>query len=116
MNCMKCGTELKNSGVFCESCLADMEKYPVKANITIQLPARSAPAPVRKRTRRQKYVKPEDQIRHLKKVRNWLCVVLVAALLAFAATSAMVLHLLDVDAENFGIGQNYGTIETDETE
>ena len=115
MNCMKCGKELKNSGVFCESCLADMEKYPVKSNITIQLPNRSAPAPVRKRARRQKYIKPEDQIRHLKKVRNWLVVLLMAALLAFAVTSAMVLHLLDVDADGLGIGQNYGTIETDDT-
>lgn len=113
MNCMKCGKELKTSGVFCEECLADMEKYPVKSNITVKLPYRPAPAPVRKR--KQKYVKPEDQIRHLKKVRNWLVVLLITALLAFAAASAMVLHLLDVSVEDFGIGQNYGTIETDET-
>ena len=113
MNCMKCGRELKTSGVFCEDCLADMEKYPVKPNITIHLPYRPAPAPVRKR--KQKYVKPEDQIRHLKKVRNWLIGLLIVAILAFAASAAMLLHLLDVDAEDFGIGQNYGTIEADET-
>lgn len=115
MNCMKCGKELKSSGVFCEECLAEMEKYPVKPNITVKLPYRPAPAPVRKRSKKQKYVKLEDQVRHLKKVRNWLVVLLVAVFLAFGITSAMVLHLLDIDADDFGIGQNYGTIETGDT-
>lgn len=115
MNCMKCGKELKISGVFCEECLAEMEKYPVKSNISVHLPHRPAPTPTRKRSRKQQHVKPEDQIRHLKKVRNWLCLLLTVAILAFAATAAMLLHYLDVDVEDFGIGQNYGTIETDET-
>ena len=116
MNCMKCGRELKTSGVFCEECLAEMEKYPVKSNISVHLPHRAPPAPARKRNRRQKYIKPEDQIRHLKKVRNWLSLLLVVALLAFGAAAAMLLHFLDVDAGDFGIGQNYNTIETDGSE
>lgn len=115
MNCMKCGAELKRSGVFCETCLADMEKYPVKPNISVQIPNRPAPAPVRKRARKPRFAKPEDQIRHLQKVRNGLIVLLLAALLGFAATSAMLLRLLDVNVSDFGIGQNYGTMETDET-
>ena len=116
MNCMKCGKELKAAGVFCEECLADMEKYPVKPNITVHLPHRSAPTPARKRSRRQKYVKPEEQIRHLKKVRSWLCVLLTVVLLAFAATAVMLLHLMDGNAGGFDIGKNYDTIETTETE
>lgn len=111
MNCMKCGTEIKGSGVFCEECLAEMEKYPVKPNITVQLPIRPAVAPARKKVRRQRHIKPEDQIRHLKKVRNWLCGLLIFALLAFAASSALVLHLLNPD-EGFNIGQNYETIDS----
>ena len=67
MPCMKCGAKMKNSGVFCENCLADMEKYPVKSNITVHIPERPTDPPVRKRTRRVKYTKPEDQIRHLKR-------------------------------------------------
>ena len=113
VNCMKCGKELKNGGVFCEECLADMEKYPVKSNISVHLPYRPTPAPVRKK--KQKYIKPEDQIRHLKKVRNWLVTLLIVALLAFTATAVMLLHILDVNADDFGIGQNYGTIETNES-
>ena len=111
VNCMKCGIEMKEAGVFCENCLAEMEKYPVKPNITVQLPIRPAVTAARKKSRRQRHVKPEDQIRHLKKVRNWLCALLVFALLAFAASSALVLHLLDTNEEN-NIGQNYGTIDS----
>ena len=111
MNCMKCGAELRDSGVFCEACLADMEKYPVQPNITVQIPRRPLTAPVKKKAARQRYVKPEDQIRHLKRVRNGLCVLLAAALLAFAACAVMVLHLLDQE-EAPSIGQNYDTVET----
>lgn len=111
MNCMKCGTEIKGSGVFCEDCLATMAKYPVKPNITVQFPIRPATPSVRKKAKRQRNIKPEDQIRHLKKVCNWLCVLLIAALLAFAASSLMVMHLLS-DEGGFDIGQNYETIDS----
>lgn len=111
MNCMKCGTEIKGSGVFCEQCLAEMEKFPVKPDIRIHLPVRPAATAVRKKTRRQRYVKPEDQIRHLKQVRNWLCGLLIFVLLAFAASSAMLIHLLDSE-DGFNIGQNYETIDS----
>ena len=110
MNCMKCGAELKTSGVFCEDCLADMEKYPVKPNIKVQLPRRDLPAAPKKRSRKQKYAKPEDQIRHLKKVRNRLIVLLLAMSLALCLAAAAVIKLLDISMEDFDIGQNYGTI------
>ena len=111
MNCMKCGAELKESGVFCEACLLDMEKYPVKPNITVQIPRRPVTAPPRKKAKRQRYVKPEEQIAHLKRVRNWLCALLAVALLAFAATAMMVIHLLDSE-EIPNIGQNYETVDS----
>lgn len=113
MNCMKCGTEI-TSGVFCADCLTDMERYPVKPNIKVQLPVRRATPPAKKKAR-QKYVKPEDQISHLKRVRNWLVVLLITALLAFAASSIICLQLLEERDEGFGIGQNYGTSETSQT-
>ncbi len=108
MNCMKCGKELKDEGVFCPECLVDMEKYPVKPNITIQLPVRRSLPVARRRVRRQRYVKAEDHIRHLKKVRNWLVVALLSAILLFACATAVALHYLDSDPD-FNIGQNYST-------
>ena len=109
---MKCGTELKTAGVFCPDCLAEMEKYPVKPNITVHLPKRPASTPAKKKLRRQRYVKPEDQIRHLKRVRSWLIALLIIVLLAFAANTLMLLHFVGEDDLSFGIGQNYGTVES----
>lgn len=111
MDCMKCGKELKSEGVFCPECLAEMEKYPVKPNITIQLPVRRPAAPSRKRSRRQRYIKPEEQIRYLKKVRNWLVGILLFVILLFAASAAVTVHYLNSE-DSFGIGQNYSTIDT----
>ena len=109
MNCLKCGAEMKESGAFCDTCLEDMAKYPVKPNVTIQLPRRpNIPATKKKKAKKVRIVKPEDQIRQLKLVRNWLIGLLAAALLAFAASSAMVVHLLTQD-ENTHNGQNYET-------
>ena len=109
MNCLKCGAEMKESGAFCDACLEDMAKYPVKPNVTVQLPRRpDIPATKKKKAKKVRIIKPEDQIRQLKFVRNWLIGLLAAALLAFAASSAMVVHLLTQD-ENAHNGQNYET-------
>ena len=93
MNCMKCGVELKNDGVFCEECLADMAHYPVKPNITVNLPPHSAAHSIKRRSRRVRHVKAEDQIRHLKQVRNWLFILLLSALLALTVAIAAIVHL-----------------------
>ena len=114
MNCMKCGVELKNSGVFCPDCLAVMEKYPVHPNVLVKLPNRSTAAPAKKK-KRVKVVKPEDQIRQLKTANRWLATLLILALLACAACGFLLIHMSDSDSNgifDFGIGQNYGTEET----
>ncbi len=109
-NCMKCGKELKAEGVFCPGCLADMEKYPVKPNITVHLPVRRTAPTLRKKVRRQKYVKAEDQIRHLKQVRKRLWIALLTVILLFAGTVAVFFHLWDAD-DGVDIGQNYSSTE-----
>lgn len=111
MNCLKCGAEMKESGVFCDTCLADMANYPVKPNITVQIPRRPVTPAVKKKVKKSRFARPEDHIRHLKRVRNWLIGLLVAALLAFAASSAMAVHLLTRD-ETPDSGQNIETGET----
>ena len=111
LNCLKCGAEMKDSGVFCETCLEDMAKYPVKPNITVRIPRRPSAPVAKKKVKKSRFPRPEDQIRHLKRVRNWLIALLIASLLAFAASSALVVYLLTrEDAPN--IGQNYETIDT----
>ena len=115
MNCMKCGTEIKEPEVFCEKCRAEMEKYPVKPNISIQLPRRIQTAPVKKKTKKQRYAKPEDQIRYLKTKHRWMTLTLVVALLAFGLLSVLMLRLLEDKDTGFGIGQNYGTMASTES-
>ena len=114
MHCMKCGAELKTSGVFCENCLADMEKYPVKPNITVTLPERPVTPSIRKRSRR-KYTMPEDQIRHLRKVRNWLLVLLCIMTLLVALCVLEILHLTDGDPSNLDLGRISSAVQIDET-
>jgi hypothetical protein len=113
---MKCGAELKNSGVFCPDCLAVMEKYPVNPNVVVKIPYRGAAAPPKKK-RRYKAVNPEDQVRHLQKVCRRLSILLIVALLAFGSCLAL-LFLSNGNSNgifDFGIGQNYGTEETQDT-
>ncbi len=112
MNCIKCGIEVKEPQVFCDKCLAEMEKYPVKPNVTVSLPPRPAYTPSKKKSRRAKYVKPEDLIRHLRtKVRLlWLTVILLFA--AFTLVAVMMLNMLDKGQSDLQPGQNYNTMNT----
>jgi len=80
--------KLDNYFLFCEKCGENMERDPVKTNITVQLPVRPEQAPVKKKSRRMKYTKPEEQVRHLRRVLRWVWLVLIVSLLAFAGAHA----------------------------
>ena len=77
MACMKCGKEVSEGQVFCEECLAEMERYPVKPGTPLLLPHRDPIVTQRKRRSSRRIRKPEEQVAHLKKVIVWLCVFLV---------------------------------------
>lgn len=94
MNCMKCGAALKAEQVFCEQCLAEMARYPVRPNVVVQLPPQQTASAVKKKRNPKKERKPEDQVRHLRLVIRWLCLLLVAALLAFAFAAYILLQHL----------------------
>ena len=117
VNCMKCHRELKSDHVFCEQCLAEMERYPVKPTVVVQLPVRpNAPSP-KKRSRKKLKLKPEEQIRRLKKSLVWAYVVLAVALVAFGITACMLLRILDQQQQPAAqtdetMGKNY-TVQTD---
>lgn len=42
MNCLKCGREIEEGQVFCNDCLVQMAKYPVKPGTAVQLPSAEA--------------------------------------------------------------------------
>ena len=111
MNCMKCGREIAESQVFCESCLQLMNQCPVKPDMVIQLPNR-AEDPAKRPTPRKKARTPEEQLLRLKRRNRWLIFVvclLLAATLVLARLSVDYFHQLDV--QKF-LGQNYSTVES----
>lgn len=111
MQCMKCGREIPAGQVFCEECLADMEKYPVKPGTAIRIPPRREEPPVKKAAPRRP-LSPEEQVKVLKR-RLWIVSIILTLVLALVAGC---LYLsLDYIRENFGKplpGQNYSTAET----
>ena len=109
MNCMKCGRETPSEQVFCEECLTEMEKYPVKPGTVVLLPRRRDNPAVKKTTKRRT-IPLEDQVKSLKKRVRYLTLALLVCLLLLAAGGAyMVDHL---SKTHFKPGQNYNSVST----
>ena len=114
MGCMKCGREVAEQQVFCESCLEEMKKHPVKPNATVHLPPRAEAPVVKKKVRNHWDFKAEDIVRRQKLTIRCLLVALTVSLVAFAVTATMLMKVLHEQGVAPVIGQNYGTIgETD---
>ena len=87
MGCIKCGRDIPEGQVFCDSCLEVMAKYPVKAETAVQLPRKKEMPAVKKAyTKRRQPPAPEEQIRTLRRwVRRFAILWLVTLLLLIAA-------------------------------
>jgi hypothetical protein len=110
MNCMKCGREMSDEGVFCGECLAEMENYPVRPGTLIQLPRRKQEPAVKKtRHRRKPQPSPEEQVKVLRRALWRLCAVLLVVLALLGVTGYITVnHLLE--DEDFLPGQNYSSV------
>jgi len=115
VNCLKCGRDIEEDQVFCPECLEDMEKYPVKPNIAIQLPHRKE-TPVLKKMhiKRRQPPTPEEQIHRLKKR---LRVVLILWLLTLVLLAVTIYPTFDYFfGEDIPLpGQNYHTVTSTES-
>ncbi len=94
MNCIKCGVEVPEIQVFCENCLADMEKYPVKPDVTVNLPHRAETPVSKKKVRRQRVLSPEEQLRRTKYNLRLTRVALAVVFICFLLVSAMLFQYL----------------------
>ena len=110
MRCMKCGREIPEQQAFCETCLEEMEKHPVKANAIVQLPPRTDAPVAKKKTPRHRDPKPEDILRQQRLLIRCLCAALAVAVAAFVLTAVMLLKLMEQRDTPTNIGQNYGAI------
>ncbi|MBQ6997977.1 MAG: hypothetical protein IJN60_06380 [Oscillospiraceae bacterium] len=95
MNCIKCGTELPGEQVFCDACLAEMDKYPVKPDITVTLPPRKE-APVSKKKTRKRNLPQEEQLRRVKAKLRLAHITLAVVFICFLLVVAMLLQYLYV--------------------
>lgn len=115
MACLKCGKEVSAGQVFCDECLLDMDKYPVKPGTPVLLPNRPAAPVVHKHRLHKRQRKPEEQVSVLKNWLTFLCVFCCA--LAAALTLSVMLNLQLMGNKNINIlpGQNYNSSEAANT-
>ena len=104
MYCMKCGREISEENVFCDSCLEDMSRYPIKPGTPIQLPA-SAPVTEEKKKplRPKKEVPPEQRLRQSRATVRLLALVLAVLVAAFVVLCLFTLQLLEQQGQPFQI-------------
>ena len=113
MYCLKCGKETREEAVFCDACLAVMDRFPVKPGTPVQLPIRPA-APVKKAAPRKRAPTPEERLLRLRRLVKWLALALVSTLLALALTVSLLVHTVSQAREEDEIGKNYNTVGTGE--
>ena len=111
MYCMKCGKEIAEKQVFCDSCLEIMKQYPVKSDTRILLPNRAVPTLVKKVPVRKKVLSSEERLTKARKVIQWLSISLVAALIALSLTISLLIDTIGSEESGGVIGQNYSTID-----
>ena len=107
MNCMKCGRELSDEGVFCIDCLLEMEKYPVDPGTVVLLPRRRESYIPKKQVKRHTPA-PEEQIAALHRRVVVLTLLLAACIAAIVLMFVPTMHY--VRDEHYAIGQNYSTV------
>ena len=112
MYCLRCGREKSEKQVFCDACLQDMQRHPVKPDATVYIPTRKTEDPSRKNPRRKKKKPtPEEMILLLNKRIKRLRIAILVLLLLLSACCAGIYYAWHHDPD-FVIGQNYQTVES----
>ena len=112
MNCLKCGRDIEEGQLFCNSCLEGMQKYPVKANTAVQLPHHDENSTNKKSSaKRRQAPTTEEKLQTAKRfLRRILILWLITLGLLIASLYPAVQFLL---GETIRLpGQNYSTFST----
>ena len=86
MVCLRCGKATND--VFCESCRAEMEQYPVNPSTPVSVPDREAYFARKKANKPKRKATAEEQNRSLRKLAKFL---LILWLLTTAALAVFIL-------------------------
>ena len=109
MECLKCGREIPVGQVFCQDCLTEMEKYPVKPGTHVRIPKRQEAPAAKKQNFRQAQASPEVQV---KRLRIRLRIVTALLVLVLLLTGALGWLTWQYVLEQEGMllpGQNYSS-------
>ena len=109
--CMKCGKEISEKQVFCDSCLEVMERFPVKPDTRILLPNRTVPAAAKKSPARKKVLPLDERFAKAKKAIQWLSLALVISIIALCLSITLLADTIGAEKSNHAIGQNYSTVD-----
>lgn len=105
MPCLKCGRDISEGQVFCKSCSAVMEQYPVKPGTPVTIPVRP-----RREVRIIRQVKPEEQIALLQRKLRRLRIFAGVLLTALALCVGLVVFQFVTRETGPSIGQNYTSV------
>jgi uncharacterized membrane protein len=109
VNCLKCGREIEEGQVFCNDCLVQMAKYPVKPGTAVQLPSRGSSAAAKKvHARRRGKTALEEQLKALKARVRVLSVLLAVCVVLLVVLSVVMLRYMS--ANRLLPGQNYSAV------
>lgn len=114
MNCLRCGRDTAEQQVFCDTCLADMARHPVKPDVAIYLPNRKPKeAPKKNVHKRRREHTPEEMVVILRKrVRILAALVLILAMmLSAAAVGVWFATKQGAEIKLPDIGQNFQTAD-----
>lgn len=112
MGCLKCGRDIPEGQLFCESCLDVMKKYPVKPNTAILLPhTGSAASPKKPAAKRRQAPTAEEKLliakRYLRRILVlWLITLGLLIISLYPAVKYIVGDRIRLP------GQNYSTFST----
>ena len=109
MACLRCGKKAEEKQSFCEACLEDMQRHPVKPGTAIHLPQRDAAHPEKKAPVRHREPEAAEQIARLRKIVRWLLAMVALVSVLLLLVTGMLLHLLEKDTPTGIIGRNYTT-------
>ena len=91
--CIKCGREIGADGVFCEECLTEMARHPVKPGTPVVL--HQKPTDSIRRAPTRKVRKPEEHVRSLKRAIVWLWILIFLLFGALGTVTALWLTKTD---------------------
>ena len=112
MYCLRCGREKPEKQVFCDACLDNMSRHPVKPDVTVYIPSRK-PREIQKKQflRKKKAPTAEEMVLILKKRIKALWVTVLILVLLLGCCGAGIYFAWQHDP-NLIIGQNYKTVDT----